>query len=514
MRRRDFLASSLISASAACTRPAQQRPNILLVVSDDQSWLDAGANGARHVSTPAFDRLAAEGVRFTNSFSACPSCTPSRSAILMGRHVWQQEQAGVLYGSMPPKIPLYPNVLEDAGYFTGYTGKGWAPGNWKALGATRNPCGREYNALKHAAPVRTGIEPSDYAANFRHFLSEKPKDAPCCFWLGSKEPHRIYDQGSGLRLGKRLEDAQVPPFLPDTREVRSDLLDYYLEIEWYDQQLARALRVLEEVGALEQTLIVATSDNGMPFPRAKVNLYDWGVHMPLAIRWGSRLKAGTVVQDLVSHTDFAPTFLAAAGLPSPAGVAGRSLLPLLLTGKDDHPRDQVFTAMERHTMCRPDGATYPMRSVRTRDFLYIRNFAPDRWPTGGPFLSSNKTTHGDIDAAPTKDVLLSDTAAKQFPQQVEWCLGKRPAEELYEIASDPGQVRNLAANAQFAPQLAAHRKRLDDYLTQTADPRVGGRDPWQSYVYHQTDGYGASFNTSLLEPVRERARERTTHKPE
>ena len=110
MRRRDFLSATL-AATAACQRNTPARPNILLVLADDQSWLDTSASGARHVATPAFDRLAREGVRFTNSFSACPSCTPSRSAILSGRHVWQQQQAGVLYGSMPPEIPALANAM-------------------------------------------------------------------------------------------------------------------------------------------------------------------------------------------------------------------------------------------------------------------------------------------------------------------------------------------------------------------------------------------------------------------
>jgi len=326
-------------------------------------------------------------------------------------------------------------------------------------------------------PVRPGIEPSDYAGNFRQFLGERAKGTPFCFWLGSKEPHRVYDEGSGLRLGKKLEDAQVPEFLPDTPEVRSDLLDYYLEIEWYDAQLGKTLRILEETGELENTLIVVTSDNGMPFPHAKVSLYDWGVRMPLAVRWGAKLQRGRVVEDLVSHTDFAPTFLAAAGVAQPTGMA-------------------VFSGMERHTMCRAEGAGYPMRSMRTAEFLYIKNYAPDRWPTGGAFLSSNKTAHGDIDAAPTKEVLLGPTAATRFPKQVEWCLAKRPAEELYEVGPDPGQVKNLAGDARYAGQRDEMRARLKGYLEETGDPRA------------------ASFNTSLPEEVREAARTRKTHKPE
>ena len=511
MRRRELLAASLALANSCARR--QARPNILLVIADDQSWRDAGAYGAKHVGTPAFDRLAAEGALFSNSFCASPSCTPSRSAVLMGRHVWQQQQAGTLYGTMPPQIPLFPHLLEDAGYATGYTGKGWAPGDWKAMGSRRNPCGKEYNSRKHAKPVRPGIEPADYTENFRHFLDEKDRSKPFCFWMGSKEPHRVYDEGSGLRLGRKLEDAQVPEFLPDTPAVRSDLLDYYLEIEWYDQQLGRTLKLLEEKGLLENTLIVATSDNGMPFPRAKANLYDWGVRMPLAVRWGKQIRPGTVIENLVSHVDLAPTFLEAAGAKLPQGMAGHSLLPLLRGASMDTSREQVFTAMERHTMCRPNGGTYPMRALRTKDFLYVRNFAPDRWPTGGDFLSSNNTSHGDIDGGPTKDALFDPDTVRRFPGQIALCLNRRPAEELYDVASDTGQIRNLAGEPRFNQQLAELRGRLETYLRQTGDPRMAGEDPWQSYVYHQTSGYGASFNTTLPEAERKAARTKV-HKPE
>jgi uncharacterized sulfatase len=378
------------------------------------------------------------------------------------------------------------------------------------LGLKRNPCGKEHNSMRHPE-VRPGIEPSDYAANFQQFLADKPKDKPFCFWLGSKEPHRVYDEGSGLRLGKKLEDAQVPAYLPDVPAVRSDLLDYYLEIEWYDQQLARALKVLEESGQLDNTLIIVTSDNGMPFPRAKVNVYDAGLHMPFALRWGDRFKRGSVVDELISHTDIAPTFLEAAGLPRPAEMAGRSLLPLLRG--EPVSRDDVFSGMERHTMCRPDGQGYPMRTIRTRQFRYIRNYAPDRWPTGGDFRSSNKTTHGDIDGGPSKDALFDKATAAKFPMQIGLCLNKRPAEELYDVAADPDQIHNVIADPRYAEPLRHLRTRLQQILETTGDPRIKGQDPWESYVYRQTSGYGASFNRSLPESVREAARVKV-HRPE
>ncbi len=515
LSRRSLLRAALPAAAASTGRSAPRRPNFLFVLADDQSFPHTGAYGCKGLRTPAFDRIAREGVLFNNSFCASPSCTPSRSAILTGRNMWQVEEAGLLYGTLPPKYPLVTHLLEDAGYHVGFTGKGWAPGNWRAGGLQRHPNGKEYNARRYSPPPRTGIDPRDYAANFQDFLKDRPAGKPFFFWLGSTEPHRIYAKGAGLATGHKLDEVSVPPYWPDTPEVRGDILDYYAEIEWSDQQFTRALAFLEAAGELDNTLIVATSDNGMPFPRSKVNLYDRGIHMPLAMRWGSRLRAGRKVDDIVRHIDFAPTFLSAAGLPVPAGMAGRSLLPLFDSPKSglvDPSFDAAFAGMERHVMARPGGGTYPMRVVRTREYLYIRNYEPDRWPTGGEFLSSNRTTHGDVDGAPIRDFMLDPANRQRFPNQYELCFGRRPAEELYHLPSDPHQMHNLAREA--PPALAVHRRRLEDYLRQTGDPRIEGRDPWQHYIYYQTAGYGASFNMSLSEERRRQAREAPQHKPE
>jgi uncharacterized sulfatase len=193
-------------------------------------------------------------------------------------------------------------------------------------------------------------------------------------------------------------------------------------------------------------------------------------------------------------------------------------MPLLTSSGEgllDESRDHVLTGFERHTMCRPDGATYPMRAIRTRDYLYIRNFEPGRWPTGGPeFVSSNKTFHGDVDGCPTKDFMTGAANQSRFPREYELCFGKRPGEELYRMADDPDQLRNLAAD----PALAETRQQLwtwlSDELRATGDPRMAGRDPWQGYVYHQTSGYGASFNRGLPEIQRQEAEGRGAHKPE
>ena len=508
LSRRQCLAFSAAAAaglsSSACRQaPSPTRPNILFVLADDQSYAHTGIGGSRIVSTPHFDRVAREGAYFSHSFTACPSCTPSRSAVLSGRHMWQVGEAGVLYGTIPRDLPLFPHALKKAGYWTGFTGKGWGPGEWQAAGLAEHPIGGEFNRRRHAVAIDKALDPRDYAANFEEFLQARPPGAPFFFWLGATEPHRVYARGTGLKLGKKLEDVEVPPYWPDHEIVRGDVLDYCAEIDWFDRQLGRALAVLERTGEMDNTIIVVTSDNGMPFPRAKANLYDSGTHMPLAIRWGRGLSApGRRVEDMVSHVDFAPTFLEAAGLPPTPGMAGRSLLPLLTSTQPDPRRDRVYFGLERHTICRPNGATYPMRAMRTRDRLSIINFAPDRWPTGGEFISSNKTTHGDVDAAPIKDFMIA--RRREYLRPFELCFGRRPREENYAPEADPHHL-------QPSPGEDAT---LLSYLRATGDPRLEGRDIWQSFLYRQTIGFGASFNTALPEAERQAARDRATHKPE
>ncbi len=513
-RRKMFGFAAGALALAGCKSEPPPRPNILFVIADDQSWPHATAYGNTLARTPAFDRIAREGALFHNSFATCPSCTPSRSSILTGRNIWQTGEGGVLYGTLAKDLPLFPHLLENSGYFTGWTGKSWGPGDWKAGGLTRHPMGKEFNTRKHAGAIREGLDPRDYAANFGDFLAARPKDAPFFFWLGSTEPHRAYGKGAGKAIGKSTAAVTVPPFWPDSEEVRGDILDYASEVEWFDQQLTRALQLLEETGEFDNTLIVVTSDNGWPFPRAKVNLYDGGTHMPLAMRWPKRIPSGRAVKEFVSHKDFAPTFLEAAGLKPAAGTAGKSLLPLLQAGAPDPTRDHVITGLERHVMARADGATYPMRAIRTEHFLYIRNFQPDRWPTGGDFISSNKTPHGDVDAGPTPAFMLDPRNQKTFAKQYDLSFGKRPGEELYDLKKDPEQIDNRAGDPAYKQNLSTLRTKLEAYLKETADPRIEGRDPWQQYPYRQTTGYGASFNSTLPAADRDAAAGRARHKPE
>ncbi|MFT7036797.1 MAG: N-sulfoglucosamine sulfohydrolase [Cyclobacteriaceae bacterium] len=492
-----------------------KRPNILFAISDDQSWLHTGASGDPQIKTPAFDQVAKEGALFNNSFCTSPSCTPSRSSILSGQEIWRIKQAGLLHSSIPADIPLFTHILADAGYHVGYTGKGWNPGDPNYLGLVGDPLVKAYNERLEGR-IADGISDKDYSGNFNDFIDDRKMDEPFFFWFGAREPHRGYSQGIGeMEAGLKPELVEVPAFWPDVPLVRTDILDYYYEIMWFDTHLASMIEKLEEIGELDNTIIIATSDNGMPFPRAKVNLYDWGTHMPLAIRWGDKIKPGRVVDDFVSHSDFAPTILEAAGLKIPEVMTGKSLIHIFEStnsGKIEPARDRVFTALERHTYCRPNGATYPIRALRTEDYLYIRNFEPGRWPTGGPdFISSNKTVHGDVDACPTKSFMV--VKQDDYPDEFALGFGKRPGEELYLVKDDLGQINNLADNPKYQNVKDSLATILISHLKASGDPRASGQDPWQDYVYHQYDGFGTVYNKILPVSVRDRAKLRPSHQP-
>ncbi len=475
MRRRTFLKVTAGVPAILRSAPAR-RPNILLCISDDQSYPHASAYGAKFPRTPGFDRVAAEGVLFTQAFVASPSCCPSRSSILSGQDFYRLREASMNHTVWPGAVPIYTDLLAAAGYHVGFTGKGWGPGNWKAGGRKFNPAGPDYNKVRLQPPGRY-LSAVDYAANFEAFLEARPRGAPFCFWAGFSEPHRQFDEGIGERHGIRLEGISVPAFLPETTEVRRDLADYAFEIEWFDRHLERMLRTLEKRGELENTLIIVTSDNGMAFPRAKATLYDAGSRVPLALRWGARIRGGRKAEGLVSLIDLAPAILEAAGVRVPETMTGRSLLAML-EGRQRFRNEAVF-GLERHLPgSRPNGAGYPCRALRTAQYLYIRNLTPEASPCGdhpGPVWPEDDPVggYGDTDGSPSKTFLWRNR--ERFARLFQLAFERRPAEELYAVQRDPFQLENLAGKAEYEPIRRELAARLDSYLRATRDPRAVGR---------------------------------------
>ncbi len=456
----------LLAAWLAPAHGAQnQRPNILFCLADDWSWPHAGAYGDQAIRTPTFDRVAAEGLLFTQAFCDAPSCTPSRAAILTGQAPHRLEEGGNLWGFLPKKFPVYTDLLESAGYKVGFQGKGWGPGNFKAGGYTRNPAGEHFK-------------------NFAEFLTAVPSGQPFCFWFGSQDPHRPYAKGAGIKSGLDAAKVKVPPFWPDTPEIRSDILDYFFEVERFDREVGAMIDLLAQHGQLDNTIVVVTSDNGMPFPRCKANLYEYGAHMPLAVRWPGHTRPGTTTGALVNLSDFAPTFLAAAGLKPPASMTARSLIPVLDGKANPGAWDQTFLERERHANVRKGDLSYPMRAIRTRRFLYIRNLRPDRWPAGDPERWKDVGSFGDVDNSPTKEFLLDRRDAPGFQNFFALSFAKRPAEELYDLDKDPYDLRNLAASPDYAADLKTLRTALNRWMKETGDPRAtSDADPWDHYPY-------------------------------
>lgn len=459
-----LLITILLSVTSPCLSRQQPAapPNILIIIADDMSP-HAGIYGVESVMTPALDRLGKEGIAFDNAFCAAPSCTASRASILTGRHPHQLKESGNLWSTLSTEFPNYTRLLKENGYEVGLTGKGWGPGDYRQGGYSENPAGPDFES-------------------FDSFLSQLEDEKPFCFWIGSHDPHRPYDQDLKRTTASDAKKISISPWLPASKVVEADVLDYYAEINRFDKTIEMAIAALQQHGLYENTLIIITSDNGMPFPRSKANLYDGGTRIPLVMRWGNHLSNGRRYQELVSLVDLAPTILNAANIPIPESVTGKSLLPLLMSGEDSDRFKVVFLERERHANVRPDGLGYPMRAIRTHDYLFIVNLRPDRWPAGDPDFARG---FGDIDNGPSKTFLVDNMDRPAFQKMAKASLGKRPAEELYDLRRDPNQLENVAGDPAYKKIAKELRRRLSEWRRQTNDPVTeSGIDVFDTYPYY------------------------------
>ena len=471
-------AAALIFGFGALCHAADP-PNILFAIADD--WgAQAGAYGTPWVRTPAFDRVAKDGLLFHRAYTPNAKCAPSRACLLTGRNSWQLKEAANHICYFPVEFKGWAEALSEHGWFVGHTQKGWGPGVAKdAAGKPRLMTGVAFNQRK-ATPPTPEISANDYAGNFGAFLDAAPASKPWCFWYGALEPHRGYEFGSGVaKGGRKLSDIDhVPGFWPDNETVRNDMLDYAFEIEHFDRHLGRMLAELERRGLLENTLVIVTSDHGMPFPRSKGNALEIANHVPLAVMWPRGImKPGRAVRDFVSFIDIAPTLMEVAGLKwADTGMAespGRSLTDIFRSEKSgmvNPERDHVLIGKERTDIGRPHDAGYPIRGIIKGDHLYLQNFEPARWPAGNP-----ETGYLDCDAGATKTLILDAHRKAPADPFWAWCFGLRPGEEFYDLKSDPDCLRNLAQSPQSASEQSALREQMFVELRQQGDPRMEGK---------------------------------------
>jgi len=426
----------------AQSNPAS-RPNILFIMGEDASAADFGIYGGQAM-TPVFDALAKDGILFTHAFAASPQCSPTKFSMLTGKMPWQAGSPVVDHRiRFASSFVTYPDALEKAGYIIGKNGKG----GWK----------RTYN--KNPGP--RGRNPAgEHFSSFDAFLERTPKKQPFCFWgTGiTGTAHRPF-KSKGNSIPK--DRITLPPYFHDSVEIRSDIKGYLKAVNAFDADMDRYLKILKKHGRYDNTMIIAMpGDHGWPFPRGKCNLYDTGTRIPLAIYWKGKIGPGRVCGDLVSACDVYATVIDAAGLPIPEGVAGKSLLPLILSERNsaESPREAVVMARGYHEVY------YPSRAVRTKTHLYIRNYRPELFPQGFHF---NDGVGAD---APIRRYILRHREKAEVQPCFALSFGRRPAEELYELASDPWQTNNLATMEEHQPAKERLSSVLAAFQEQFADP--------------------------------------------
>lgn len=503
---------SLLVSCRHSKEDEDKRPNILFAISDDQSFVHTSYMGCKFIHTPAFDRIAKEGVYFSTCYAGSPGCAPSRSSIVTGRYHWQNEQSGQHASSWMKKHIPFIDLLDKNGYVTGRTGKGVAPFQYArtekdSLWRKTDAGGIEHSKVMYQKGTSgderfaEGIDTTDYFENFKYFMENREDGKPFFFWYGGREPHRGFEKDSWKRRGKKLEDVTVPGFLPDNEVIRGDLLDYAVEIEWFDLHLQRMLEYLEKIGELENTIVIVTSDNGMSFPRAKANCFEYGAHVPFAVRFPKDFPGGRVIDDPVSFIDISPTILELTNTSDEGmlPISGKSFVDLLKSrqsGTISTRREFIMSGRERHSCSRWNNLGYPQRAIRNQQYLYIWNLKPERWPAGAPQrinpdnvnellpmygIDKEGKHHSewaftDVDECPSKANIIENHDREGYTLYFEMAFSKRPEEELYDVKNDPYCLNNLAGNTDYADIQKNMKEALLNELKRSEDPRVVGEN--------------------------------------
>ncbi|NRB76780.1 MAG: sulfatase, partial [Verrucomicrobiales bacterium] len=500
------------------TLQADDRPNILFFFADDwgryaSAYADPDQPSLNDViDTPHLDRIANEGVLFHNAFVPVASCGPCRASLATGRYFWNCGSGAFLNGKASnweghdnpfTTLPKFVDGLRDSGYFVQRSRKTFA-----FTQSRSTPAMKAYGQVPYERyGLYVGTAANETERQQRHdevvensrremerILVGTPEDQPFFFVFGSINVHRPYTPDSGKELWGIEPDSLkglIPDFLPDTHDVRRDFSDYLGEVQAIDLMLGAMLEELEKAGELDNTLVILSGDHGIPgVPRGKTNCYDLATRVSLMARLPGTIPAGRTVEDFVSVMDIGPTLLDLAGAKIPEsmdGVSFRQQLTSDRSGWIDKSRDRVIIGRELHFHdARPGNLPYPMRAIRSKDFLYIHNFKPDRWPMGAPSEIEKTMTpkdlyemglstvpsYRDLDGSLTKAWLMGNDADPVAKRSVTLTLGKRPAEELYDLHNDPDQLTNLVDNPEYADQLAELRAEVNQIMGESHDPRL------------------------------------------
>lgn len=412
---------SLASCKSTPENSKQSKPNILLLISDDHSADDLGIVGKGRPHTPALDALAASGVRFVNAYASSPQCSPSRAALIAGR---SSHATGTsrLHSTLTAEYETILESLKQSGYYVGayrkvHLGESFQS-RWNFYGDDNVP--------------------------FDKFFHERPRNKPFFLWIGFHDPHRPYKEGA-FSPPHSPADVTVPGFLPDNDAVRKDLSNYYDAIARMDNDVGKVLDLLDSEKLKENTLVIFTGDNGMPFPGAKGTLYDAGVRVPLIMRWPDHISSGEVRRDVVSLLDIGPTILKVSASTALPNLEGQNLF----TQSKDRP---VFFERNWH-----DNLDF-IRGVRSGNYLLIQNYRPEL-----PYVPTLDLAESPCWLA-IQDLHIKHTLQPELEER--YFTAPRPEVELYDLNSDPNQFHNLAADSAKVQLL---QKLLSDWMILTND---------------------------------------------
>ena len=432
---RIFSALFVLLVAGAATAQAPRRPNILVVLSDDHSRHHVGCFGNPDIRTPNLDRFAKQGMRFDRAYVTTPQCVPSRASIMTGRSPISIQMTR-FSAPLPMDVRTYPELLRAQGYYTGVAGRNYHLDGAKLPDESKKVF--DEFSLKTFAKrldyVKTAGKRADMLGQYREFLKQVPKGSPFFLQLCFSDPHRPYDENA-IKKPHDPAKLRLPPHFPDTAKVREDFARYYDEISRFDEDFAEVLRVLDELGLAENTIVLFMGDNGAAILRGKGTLYAFGLNVPLLVRWPGVVRADVLSSDLISGEDLAPTLLEAAGLNAPKEMTGRSFLKLL-KGESFEPRSHVFAQRGAHGSGLPtQSAAFDLgRCVITKEHKLIYNalWQIPYWPVdfaGQPYW---------------KELMAMNEAGKLSPEHSKMYFAPtRPMFELYDIKADPYELRNL-----------------------------------------------------------------------
>lgn len=483
---------AVVVFSAACAFGA---PNILFITVDDMNADSLGVYGCPvKETTPNLDRLAGEGMRFEHAHVQAPNCTPSRNVFQTGCYPHNSGVEG--FYDVEPDYPILPDLLKAAGYRTGIWGK-------VADTTPRSNYAWDEVIHLHGKGMSKNSEAVGKAA--LQFIEEsQDKGLPFYLVMNISDPHHpLFGSKASEKSGYDRyppshvyteDEVVVPGFLPDIPGVREEVTRYYNSVRRADDIVGAILEALSASGQAENTVVVFISDHGMPFPFAKTNLYRHSTRTPWLVRFPDVVKPGSVDSEhMISAIDFMPTILALCGIDPPAGLDGRSFLPLL-KGEPQTGRDRVFTEYHENA----GGIRNPMRAIQTRRFGYIFNPWSD-----GQRLFKSATLYSES----YKAMKMAGETNEAIAARVGF-FNHRVVEELYDYEKDPDALNNLIANPEYADIVERLRGELEVHMEQAGDPALDvfrnrdSQEKRQAFIKAE-EGRAVKLNSSGLGRKRE-----------